>query len=168
MSSQVRKELRALFFGSGQAGEEQGEVPEALLLWLSQRYVSGADLQASLATLELRILRNVSLQLEQNRAQTLAQTQTLAQAQASTSTQTVTQSVQHTAAGEGLTEEVPDLHSLQLTIINFLSTVGRNEAIQCISFALTQSQASVEFTLGFFCFTCWGRFNDDEHLFSYA
>ena len=102
VSAQVRKELQALFFGSGQAGEEQGELPEALVLWLSQRYVSGADLQASLAALELSILRNVSLQLEMSREQTLAQ----AQAHADTITQTVSQSVQHTATAEGLSEEV--------------------------------------------------------------
>uniref|UniRef100_A0A3Q3EJX9 Sad1 and UNC84 domain containing 1b n=1 Tax=Labrus bergylta TaxID=56723 RepID=A0A3Q3EJX9_9LABR len=47
VSSQVRKELQALFFGSG-SGEQHGEVPESLVLWLSQRYVNTPDLQASL------------------------------------------------------------------------------------------------------------------------
>lgn len=43
--------------------------PESLLQWLSQRYVSEADLQASLASLELSILQNISLQLEQRRSE---------------------------------------------------------------------------------------------------
>ncbi|XP_068574345.1 SUN domain-containing protein 1 isoform X7 [Cebidichthys violaceus] len=97
VTSQVRKELQALFFGSG----EQGAVPESLILWLSQRYVTTPDLQASLSSLELSILRNVSLQLELNRAQTLGE----AGFQAETIVKTVTGTVQHTAAAEGLTEE---------------------------------------------------------------
>ncbi|XP_071329768.1 SUN domain-containing protein 1 isoform X2 [Trachinotus anak] len=101
VSSQVRKELQALFFGSGGSGDEQGEVPESLIYWLSQRYVSTPDLQASLASLELSILRNVSLQLELNRAKTLGE----AESQAKTIVQTVTGTVQHTTSAEGLTEE---------------------------------------------------------------
>lgn len=101
VSSQVRKELQALFFGSG--GSE--EVPESLIHWLSQRYVSTPDLQASLASLEMSILRNVSLQLELNRAQTLGE----AESQAKTVVQMVTGTVQHTAATEGLTEEVMNI-----------------------------------------------------------
>lgn len=98
MSSQVRKELQALFYGSGGAGE----IPESLLLWLSQRYVSTPDLQASLAALEMNILRNVSQQLELNRAQTLGE----AESQTKMYVQTVTGTVQHATATEGLTEEV--------------------------------------------------------------
>ncbi|KAM9346284.1 SUN domain-containing protein 1 isoform 1-T1 [Symphorus nematophorus] len=98
VSSQVRKELQALFFGSGQ---EQGEVPESLIHWLSQRYVSAPDLQDLLASLEMRILRNVSLQLELNRAQTLGE----AESQAKTIIKTVSGTVQHTATAEGMTEE---------------------------------------------------------------
>lgn len=69
VSSQVRDEVRALVYGNqlmvrGGASEDAG-LPESLLQWLSQRYVSGADLQASLASLELSILQNISLQLEQ-------------------------------------------------------------------------------------------------------
>ncbi|XP_037648182.1 SUN domain-containing protein 1 isoform X10 [Sebastes umbrosus] len=101
VSSQVRKELQALFFGSGGSGEEQREVPESLILWLSQRYVSMPDLQASLSSMEQSILKNVSLQLELNRAQTLGD----AESRAETIVQTVTGTVQHTAAAEGLKEE---------------------------------------------------------------
>lgn len=110
VSSQVRKELQALFFGSSESAEERGEVPESLIYWLSQRYVSTPDLQALLASLELSILRNVSQQLELNRAQTLGE----AESQAKTIIQTVTGTVQHTASTEGLTEEV----------INILSTLS--------------------------------------------
>lgn len=104
----MRKELQALFFGSGGSGGEQGEVPESLIYWLSQRYVSTPDLQASLAALELSILRNVSLQLELNRAQTLGEAET----QAKTIINAVTGTVQHTAHVEGLTEEVMSVHFL--------------------------------------------------------
>lgn len=102
VSSQVRKELHAAFFGKTASEGEQGEVPEALIYWLSQRYVSTPDLQAALASLEQRILRNVSLQLDLNRAQTLGE----AESQTKTIVQTVTGTVQHTAAGEGMSEEV--------------------------------------------------------------
>ncbi|XP_059203104.1 SUN domain-containing protein 1 isoform X6 [Centropristis striata] len=58
-------------------------------------------LEASLSSLEQSILRNVSLQLELNRAQTLGE----AESKTKTIVQTVTGSVQHTAAAEGLSEE---------------------------------------------------------------
>ncbi|TKS89292.1 SUN domain-containing protein 1 [Collichthys lucidus] len=73
VSAQVREEVRTLFYGNqltvrdGSSGDGVG-LPESLLWWLSQRYVSGADLQAALASLELSILQNVSLQLDQRRA----------------------------------------------------------------------------------------------------
>ena len=106
----MRTELHALFFGGGVSGEEQREVPESLLPWLSQRYVSTPDLKASLSSLELSILRNVSLQLEQNRAQTLGE----AESQAKTIVKTVTGTVQHSASAEGMSEEVM---SVRFTII---------------------------------------------------
>lgn len=95
----MRKELQALFYGSGDAG---GELPESLLLWLSQRYVSTPDLRAALAALEMNILRNVSQQLDLQRAETLDE----AESQAKLMVQTVSGTVQHVAAAEGLTEEV--------------------------------------------------------------
>lgn len=98
----MRKELQALFFGSAGSESEQGEVPESLIHWLSQRYVTTPDLKAALASLELSILKNVSLQLELNQAQTLGE----AESHARSIVQTVTGTVQHTAAGEGMTEEV--------------------------------------------------------------
>ncbi|KAM6905255.1 SUN domain-containing protein 1 isoform 3-T3 [Xenentodon cancila] len=101
VSSQLRKELHALFFGSGGSEQQQGEVPESLILWLSQRYVNTPDLQAALASLEMSILRNVSLQLELSRAQTLGE----AKSQTQNIVQTITGTVQHTSASEGLAEE---------------------------------------------------------------
>nr|XP_057905367.1 SUN domain-containing protein 1 isoform X2 [Doryrhamphus excisus] len=101
VSSQVCKELQALFYGGGSSGESQGELPESLVLWLSQRYVSTPDLQAWLAALEQSILRNVSLQLELHRAQTLGEVESKAKSFA----HTVTGSVQTAASAEGLTEE---------------------------------------------------------------
>lgn len=47
--------------GGGASGDAAAP-PESLLQWLSQQYVSGADLQAALASLELSILQNISLQ----------------------------------------------------------------------------------------------------------
>jgi len=46
--------------GGGAPGDGGG-APESLLQWLSLRYVSGADLQAALDSLELSILKNLSL-----------------------------------------------------------------------------------------------------------
>lgn len=97
VSAQVRRELWILFYGSELAGDSEPgekELPESLLQWLSERYVSGADLQASLASLELSILQNVSLQLEESRAR-----------QEMLSTETVSQTVMHTV-GAGMSEEV--------------------------------------------------------------
>lgn len=76
--------------GSEASGDQAG-LPESLLQWLSQQYVSGADLQASLASLELRILQNISLQLEQRRSE-----------------ETVREAVLHAAeaAGASVTHEV--------------------------------------------------------------
>ncbi|XP_070846870.1 SUN domain-containing protein 1-like [Chaetodon trifascialis] len=77
VSAQVREEVRTLVYGNqltvrGGARDGTAGLPESLLQWLSQWYVSGADLQASLASLELSILQNISLQLEQRRAEETA------------------------------------------------------------------------------------------------
>lgn len=106
VSAQVRRELRALFYGSDdQTPQGEPDIPEGLLQWLSLRFVSGADLQALLANLELSILRNVSLQLEQSRAEARTEAEARA-AVITTQTQAITQSAQHTAVGGGLSEEV--------------------------------------------------------------
>ncbi|XP_073346102.1 uncharacterized protein sun1a isoform X8 [Pagrus major] len=87
VSVQVREEVRTLVYSNqltvgGEASGDQAGLPESLLQWLSQRYVSGADLQASLASLELRILQNISLQLEQRRSEETAREAVLHAAEA--------------------------------------------------------------------------------------
>nr|XP_029484955.1 SUN domain-containing protein 1-like isoform X4 [Oncorhynchus nerka] len=112
VSAQVRRELRILFYGSEQAGDSEPgekELPESLMQWLSERYVSGADLQASLASLELSILQIVSLQLEENRAR-----------QEMLSTETVSQTVMHTV-GAGMSEE-----HVQLMVKNALKLYSQD------------------------------------------
>ncbi|XP_042161396.1 SUN domain-containing protein 1 isoform X6 [Oncorhynchus tshawytscha] len=112
VSAQVRRELRILFYGNEQAGDSEPgekELPESLMQWLSERYVSGADLQASLASLELSILQNVSLQLEENRAR-----------QEMLSTETVSQTVMHTV-GAGMSEE-----HVQLMVKNALKLYSQD------------------------------------------
>uniref|UniRef100_A0A674BMB1 SUN domain-containing protein n=1 Tax=Salmo trutta TaxID=8032 RepID=A0A674BMB1_SALTR len=93
--------------GDSEPGEK--ELPESLLQWLSERYVSGADLQASLASLELSILQNVSLQLEESRAR-----------QEMLSTETVSQTVMHTV-GAGMSEE-----HVQLMVKNALKLYSQD------------------------------------------
>lgn len=97
MSAQVREEVRTLVYGNqlavrgGASGDDDAGLPESLLRWLSQQYVTGADLKASLASLELSILQNISLQLEQRRSE-----------------ETVREAVLHAtgAAGAAVTTEV--------------------------------------------------------------
>lgn len=103
MSSQVRTELQALFFGSGGSAEQrQGDIPESLIHWLSQRYVSTPDLQAALASIELSIMKNISLQLENSRAQVLGE----AESRTRSIVETVTGTVQYSSTAEGLSEQV--------------------------------------------------------------
>lgn len=45
---------------------EAATPPQSLLQWLSQQYVSKVEVQASLATLELNLLQNISLELQQH------------------------------------------------------------------------------------------------------
>lgn len=66
----MREEVRALLFSNQlTAGGDAAALPQSLLRWLSERYVSEADLQAALDSLELSILQNISLQLEQRRGE---------------------------------------------------------------------------------------------------
>ncbi|XP_054622706.1 SUN domain-containing protein 1-like isoform X11 [Dunckerocampus dactyliophorus] len=74
ISAQVHEEVRILLYGKeltdvGEASTTYTARPDSLLRWLSQRYVSGADLQASLASLERSILQNISLHLDRRRSE---------------------------------------------------------------------------------------------------
>eukprot|EP00063_Salmo_salar_P059866 XP_014034701.1 PREDICTED: SUN domain-containing protein 1-like isoform X13 [Salmo salar] len=131
VSAQVRMELRALFDHSKQVGDSQPgekELPESLLQWLSERYVSGADVHASLTSLELSILQNVTLQLEKSRAR-----------QETLSTETVTQTVMHTvgAAGTGMSEE-----HVQLIVKNAL-TLYSQDRTGLVDYALESGGGSI-------------------------
>ncbi|KAJ7987639.1 hypothetical protein DPEC_G00328570 [Dallia pectoralis] len=115
VSAQVKQELRSWFYGTEltsdhQPGEEQ--LPESLLQWLSERYVNEADLQTSLATLELSILRNVSLQLEKDRDQ---------DSQEAPSSESITQTVRHTIEATGMSEE-----HVQLIVKNALNLYSQD------------------------------------------
>ncbi|XP_063338481.1 SUN domain-containing protein 1-like isoform X9 [Pelmatolapia mariae] len=95
VSAQVREEVRALLFSNQlTAGGDAAALPESLLRWLSERYVSETDLQAALASLELSILQNVSLQLEQRRGE-----------------ETVREPVLHAAKGVGATVTQEDVRA---------------------------------------------------------
>uniref|UniRef100_A0A3P9IBC5 SUN domain-containing protein n=1 Tax=Oryzias latipes TaxID=8090 RepID=A0A3P9IBC5_ORYLA len=66
VSKLVGEEVRALV--SGNQLTYRGDavtLPEVLLTWLSQQFVSSTHLEAALLSLELSILQNVSLQLQQ-------------------------------------------------------------------------------------------------------
>ncbi|XP_045066875.1 SUN domain-containing protein 1 isoform X4 [Coregonus clupeaformis] len=137
VSAQVRRKLRALFYGSDdQAHQGEPDIPEGLLQWLSSRYVSGADLQALLASLELSILRNVSLQLEQSRAEAHTEAEARA-AVITTQTQSITQSVQHTTVGEGLSEE-----QVQLIVQNALKLYSQDRT-GLVDYALESGGGSI-------------------------
>ncbi|XP_035853132.1 SUN domain-containing protein 1-like [Sander lucioperca] len=69
VSAEVREEVRVLVYGNQLAAadgtsRDDGDLQESLLQWMSQRYVSQADLQVALSSLERSILQNISLQLE--------------------------------------------------------------------------------------------------------
>ncbi|XP_068160892.1 SUN domain-containing protein 2-like isoform X2 [Antennarius striatus] len=66
VSSRVQEEVRTLIYGNQLTvgGGPPGDALEPLLQWLSRRYVSRAELQAELASLELRLLQNISLVTE--------------------------------------------------------------------------------------------------------
>ncbi|XP_029584715.1 SUN domain-containing protein 1 isoform X2 [Salmo trutta] len=137
VSAQVRRELRALFYGSDdQTHQGEPDIPKGLLQWLSSRYVSGADLQALLANLELSILRNVSLQLEQSRAEARTEAEARA-AVITTQTQAITQSAQHTAVGGGLSEE-----QVQLIVQNALKLYSQDRT-GLVDYALESGGGSI-------------------------
>lgn len=46
-------------------GADSDALPESLLQWLTQRYVSSTDLQEALSSLERSILQNISLKQRQ-------------------------------------------------------------------------------------------------------
>ncbi|XP_037610466.1 SUN domain-containing protein 1-like isoform X10 [Sebastes umbrosus] len=113
VSAQVREEVRVLVYGNqlmvgggapGDATAAAAGLPESLLEWLSQQYISGANLQAALASLELSIMQNISLQLEKRRSE-----------------ETVREAVLHAtgAAGAAVTRE--DVHEIVKNALRLFS-----------------------------------------------
>ncbi|CAB1451537.1 unnamed protein product [Pleuronectes platessa] len=77
VSTQVREEVRALVYGNQvtvAGGGDADTLPESLLQWLSQHYVSRADLQVALSSLERSLLQNIKLQLVQRRNEEVRET----------------------------------------------------------------------------------------------
>ena len=73
----MREEVRALVYGNRAtvAGEGDADtLPESLLQLLSRQYVSRADLQVALSSLERSILQNIKLQLVQHRNEEVRET----------------------------------------------------------------------------------------------
>ncbi|XP_042369796.1 SUN domain-containing protein 1-like, partial [Plectropomus leopardus] len=108
VSARVREEVRVLLYGNqltagGGASGDAG-LPESLLQWLSQQYVSGADLQASLSSLERSILQNISLQLEQRRSE-----------------ETVRDAVLHAAGAAGAAVTTEDVHEIVQNALRLFS-----------------------------------------------
>ncbi|KAF7242866.1 SUN domain-containing protein 1 [Varanus komodoensis] len=58
VDAQVKESIRFLLFGN-----QQGDLPEPLLQWLMSKFVSKSDFHVLLRDLELRILRNITLQM---------------------------------------------------------------------------------------------------------
>ncbi|XP_032442645.1 SUN domain-containing protein 1 isoform X2 [Xiphophorus hellerii] len=134
VSSQLRKELKNLFFGSDEsADQQQGEIPESLIQWLSQRYVSTPNLQAALASIEMSILKNISLQLEHSRAQVLGE----AESRARSVFETVRGTVRHTSTTEGLSEE-----DVNLIVQNALKLYSQDRTGQ-VDYALESGGGSI-------------------------
>ncbi|XP_062331366.1 SUN domain-containing protein 1 [Osmerus eperlanus] len=139
VSDQVRQELRGLFYGSqkdppedshsSEPGSGETELPDSLLLWLSERYVSGADLQASLASLELRILQNVSVQLLQDHG-----------SQQGPCTQSLTQTVLQTVGAAGATEVTEE--EVQLIVRNALKLYSEDRT-GLVDYALESGGGSI-------------------------
>ncbi|XP_049320635.1 SUN domain-containing protein 1 isoform X6 [Astyanax mexicanus] len=121
VSEQVRQELRSLLYGRDQ--EAGTELPESLLQWLSTRFVSSSDLQASLAALERSILGNVSLQVEQTQQKPCAET--------------VTKAVLKTTGDAGLSET-----QVQLIVQNALKLYSQDR-IGLVDYALESGGGSV-------------------------
>nr|XP_043873362.1 SUN domain-containing protein 1-like isoform X3 [Solea senegalensis] len=72
ISARVHDEVRTLIYGNQLAAVGMADakpLPESLLQWLSQRYVSSADLQVALSSVELSVLQNMDLRLEQRRGE---------------------------------------------------------------------------------------------------
>ncbi|XP_016110698.1 SUN domain-containing protein 1 isoform X3 [Sinocyclocheilus grahami] len=120
VSEQVEKEIRSLFYGSDKA--EDLELPESLLQWLSDHFVSTTELQASLSALESSILGNLSLQVEEGQ---------------SPSKETITQTVRQATGEAGLSEEHVQL------IVNNAMKLYSEDRTGLVDYALESGGGSI-------------------------
>ncbi|XP_016415061.1 SUN domain-containing protein 1-like isoform X2 [Sinocyclocheilus rhinocerous] len=120
VSEQVEKEIRSLFYGSDKA--EELELPESLLQWLSDHFVSTTELQASLSALESSILGNLSLQVEEGQ---------------SPSKETITQTVRQATGEAGLSEEHVQL------IVNNAMKLYSEDRTGLVDYALESGGGSI-------------------------
>ncbi|XP_016336576.1 SUN domain-containing protein 1-like isoform X3 [Sinocyclocheilus anshuiensis] len=120
VSEQVEKEIRSLFYGSDKA--EELELPESLLQWLSDHFVSTTELQASLSALESCILGNLSLQVEEGQ---------------SPSKETITQTVRQATGEAGLSEEHVQL------IVNNAMKLYSEDRTGLVDYALESGGGSI-------------------------
>ncbi|XP_042591035.1 SUN domain-containing protein 1 isoform X3 [Cyprinus carpio] len=120
VSEQVEKEIRSLFYGSDRA--EELELPESLLQWLSDHFVSTTELQASLSALESSILGNLSLQVEKGQ---------------SPSKETITQTVRQATGEAGLSEEHVQL------IVNNAMKLYSEDRTGLVDYALESGGGSI-------------------------
>uniref|UniRef100_A0A670KE92 Sad1 and UNC84 domain containing 1 n=1 Tax=Podarcis muralis TaxID=64176 RepID=A0A670KE92_PODMU len=58
VDAQVKESVKIMLFGN-----QQGDLPESLLQWLTSKFVSKSDLQNLLQDLELQILKNITLHM---------------------------------------------------------------------------------------------------------
>ncbi|XP_067225551.1 SUN domain-containing protein 1 isoform X2 [Chanodichthys erythropterus] len=120
VSEQVEREIKSVFYGSDRA--EELELPESLLQWLSDHFVSTTELQASLSVLESSILGNLSLQIEEGQ---------------SPSKETITQTVLHTTGEAGLSEEHVQL------IVNNAMKLYSEDRTGLVDYALESGGGSI-------------------------
>lgn len=120
VSEQVERELKSLFYGSDRAADL--DLPESLLQWLSDHFVSTTELQASLSALESSILGNLSLQVEEGQ---------------SPSKETITQTVLQATGEAGLSEE-----NVQLIVNNAMKLYSEDRT-GLVDYALESGGGSI-------------------------
>ncbi|KAG7218555.1 hypothetical protein INR49_020202 [Caranx melampygus] len=129
--AQVREQVQVLLYGNQLTVGARGDytLPESFLQWLSQQYVSGAELQAALASLELRIVQNISQQREDVVRQSVLETSGAAGA-------ALTQEVKSQSVSEQSIEDV------QLMVTNALRLFSQDRTGRA-DFALESGGGSI-------------------------
>lgn len=121
VSAQVKEEIKSLFYGND-VGAAELELPESLLQWISDHFVSTSELQTSLSALESSILGNLSLQVEEGQ---------------SPSKETITKTVLNAVGEAGLSEE-----HVQLIVTNAIKLYSEDR-IGMVDYALESGGGSI-------------------------